>query len=338
MSPAIDTALPALRAWWGKVQEHAESAAAAAQEHADTAAAALQEHAADAHQAAEHHPEEWGAEAMIHHIVDSREWDLEPFATIHLPELPTIHVGSLAIDLSITKHVLFLMFATVLTIITMFLAVRASRRLESGAKAPGGLLNAIEAFYLYLRDDVVMANIGHGGERFVPLVITLFFFILYSNLLGLVPFGATATGNIMVTAALAIIALIVIETAGFLALGPKGYARTVFFLPPGLPAALKPVMLLIMAPVELIGKFSKIVALAIRLFANMTAGHFVILALLGLILTYGSFTQPVGIASILGSMVLGLFVMLLEVFIALVQAYIFAMLVAVFIGLIRHAH
>jgi F-type H+-transporting ATPase subunit a len=89
--------------------------------------------------------------------------------------------------------------------------------------------------------------------------------------------------------------------------------------------------------VELIGKFSKIVALAIRLFANMTAGHFVILALIGLILTYGSF-EPVGIVATLGALALGLFVMLLEIFVALIQAFIFSMLVAVFVGLIRHAH
>jgi len=304
--------------------------------------AVLQEHAGEAAEAAGHvaqetHAEEWGTEAMIHHVVDSHEWELGPFGTVQLPEIPPIQIAGLEIDLSITKHVLFLMFATILTVVTMFLAVRASRRLEQGEKAPGGILNAMEAFYLYLRDEVVMANIGHGGERFAPLVITLFFFILYANLLGLVPFGATATGNIMVTSALAIVSLVVIETAGFVALGPKGYAKTIFFLPPGLPTALKPVILLIMAPVELIGKFSKIVALAIRLFANMTAGHFVILALLGLILTYGSF-QPIGIVTILGSMFLSLFVMFLEIFIAFVQAYIFAMLTAVFIGLIRHAH
>ena len=277
---------------------------------------------------------------MLHHVVDSPVWDLEPFTTIHLDQIPmpAFHIGGLEVDLSITKHVLFLMFATGLTILTMFAAMRASRRLDQGEDAPGGILNALEAFYMYLRDDVVMANIGHGGERFAPLVITLFFFILYSNFLGLVPFGATATGNIMVTGALACIALVVIETAGFVALGPKGYAKTIFFVPPGLPGWMKPVMLAIMAPVEFIGKFSKIVALAIRLFANMTAGHFVILGLIGLILTYGSFTHPIGLVAIVGSIALGLFVMLLEVFIALVQAYIFAMLVAVFIGLIRHAH
>ncbi len=300
--------------------------------------------ARDGHQAAaaaEHHPEEWGTETMIHHVTDSKEWDLAPLPSIHLDAIamPSFNVGGLEVDLAITKHVLFLVFATALTIITMIAAARASHRLDSGARAPGGILNVVETFYLYLRDNVVMANIGRGGEKFAPLVITLFFFILYANLLGLVPFGATATGNINVTAAFAIIALVVVECAGFVALGYRGYARTVFFLPPGIPGPLKPIVLLIMAPVEVIGKFSKIFALAIRLFANMTAGHFVVLALIGLILTYGaSFPNPIGIVTIFGSLALGLFVMLLEIFIAFVQAYIFAMLVAVFTGLIRHAH
>ena len=332
MNRVLDRSMASLRSLTERVQEHAVPAAAAAQEHHGEAAAAGE------------HAEEWGTEVMMHHVVDSNIWEFGPFGEIHLPELPAFNIGGLEVDLSITKHVLFLMFAAVLTIVTMFFAARSTERLKEGEKAPGGLLNGMEAFYLYLRDDVVMANIGRGGERFVPLVITFFFFILYANLLGLIPFGATATGNIMVTAALAIIALVVIETAGFVALGPVGYAKTVFFLPPGLPGPLKPVTLLIMAPVELIAKFSKIMALAIRLFANMTAGHFVILAFMGLILTYGSmvgdgvFGTTVGAATILGSMGLALFVMVLEIFIALLQAYIFAMLVSVFIGLIRHAH
>lgn len=333
MNPVLDRSMAPFRSLGGWLQEHAAPAAAAAQEHHGETAAAGE------------HAEEWGTEVMMHHVVDSKIWEFKPFGEVPLPEFPAFHIAGLEIDLSITKHVLFLMFAAILTIVTMFIAARSAERLEGGEKAPGGLLNGIEAFYLYLRDDVVMANIGRGGERFVPLVITFFFFILYANLLGLIPFGATATGNIMVTAALAIIALVVIEVAGFVALGPVGYAKTVFFLPPGLPPALKPLTLLIMAPVELIAKFSKIMALAIRLFANMTAGHFVILAFMGLILTYGSmvndgnvFGLAVGGGTILGSMALALFVMMLEIFIALLQAYIFAMLVSVFIGLIRHAH
>ena len=333
MNPVLDRSMTPFGKLAGWVQEHAPAAAAAAQEHGEAAAEGA------------HAPEEWGTDVMMHHVVDSNVWEFGPFGEIHLPEFAPFHIGGLEIDLSITKHVLFLMFATVLTIVTMFIAARSTRTLRGGEKAPGGVLNGIEAFYLYLRDDIVMANIGRGGERFVPLVITLFFFILYANLLGLIPFGATATGNIMVTAALAIIALVVIETAGFVALGPVGYAKTVFFLPPGLPTALKPLTLIIMAPVELIAKFSKIMALAIRLFANMTAGHFVILAFMGLILTYGPmvlqggvFGPAVGGAAILGAMGLALFVMMLEIFIALLQAYIFAMLTSVFIGLIRHAH
>jgi F-type H+-transporting ATPase subunit a len=172
----------------------------------------------------------------------------------------------------------------------------------------------------------------------VPLVITLFFFILFANLLGLVPFGATATSNIMVTSGLAVIAFIVIETSGYRALGAKGYLRTIFYVPPGLNPWMGAVMLLIMTPVELIGKLAKPFALAVRLFANMTAGHFVLLAMLGLIITYGSFTTASGVVAVVGPLLLGLFVMFLEIFVAFLQAFIFAMLTAVFIGLIRHAH
>jgi len=330
MSPRLHTALlTPLEGAWRSVQEHAAEAATAVQEHGEAVADTVRQAAGAAH--------EWGKEAMVEHIADSRELHLDPFGAIHLPEFPPFQIGGVTIDLSITKHVFFLMVATVLTVVTMTLAARAARRLEHGEKAPKGILNTMEVFYLYLRDEVVMANIGHGGEKFVPLVLTMFFFILYSNVLGLVPWGATPAGNITVTSALALVALVVIETAGFKALGPVGYAKTIFYLPPGLPGWLKPFVLLIMTPVELIGKFSKIVALAIRLFANMTAGHFVLLALLGLILTYGS-VSAIGIFAMVGSLALGLFVMFLEIFVAFVQAFIFAMLVAVFIGLIRHAH
>jgi F-type H+-transporting ATPase subunit a len=276
-------------------------------------------------------------EEMMHHVTNSHEIDVG-FTTFHLPEFDPVQVGGLAIDLSITRHVVFLALAGILTVLTMWAAASEARDLEQGEEAPGGVLNAMEAFYLYLRDEVAMANIGRGGERFVPFVVTLFFFILYANLLGLVPFGATATSNIMVTAALAFISLIVIEVSGYQALGGKGYMRTIFFVPEGLNPVMKWVMLLIMTPVELLGKLAKPFALAVRLFANMTAGHFVLLALLGLIVTYGSFSQTAGLVAVLGPILLGLFVMFLEIFVAFLQAYIFAMLTAVFIGLIRHAH
>ena len=275
----------------------------------------------------------WGTETMMHHIIDSNE--IEFFGwTIHLPEWEPVRAGPLVIDLSPTKHVAFLWIATLLTILTVWVAARRFSREEQAGEAPKGFLNFFETFYEYLRDEVALANIGHGGERFVPYVVTLFFFILYANLLGLVPFGATATSNIMVTGSLAIISLVIVEAAGFATLGPKGYLGTIFYVPKGLPKPMVPIMLIIMTPVEIIGKLAKPFALAVRLFANMTAGHFVILALLGLILTYGG-TSLIGGVSIVGALALGLFVMFLEIFVAFLQAYIFTILTAVFIGLIR---
>ena len=292
----------------------------------------------DQHAGEEEHAEEWGTETMIHHIVDSESLEIGT-ATISLAPLkiPPVHVGRLEIDLSPTKHVIFLMLASLLTILTVGLAARRANRTDSGREAPRGILNFFEAFYLYLRDDVALANIGHGGEKFVPYVVTLFFFILYANLLGLVPQGASATGNISVTAALAIISLIVVEVAGYKALGPKGYLGTIFYVPKGIPKLMQVVMLIIMTPVELIGKLAKPFALAVRLFANMTAGHFVLLSLLGLIIVYGGLSAT-GAAAVTGSLALGLFVMFLEIFVGFLQAYIFTALTAVFIGLIRHAH
>lgn len=277
---------------------------------------------------------------MMRKVVDARYLDFG-FARIDLAPLsvPPIEIGPLVIDLSVTKHVVFLFLAAVLTILTMWAAARQARRTEAGeGRAPGGFLNGVEAFYLYLRDDVAMRNIGVGGERFVPLVITLFVFILYANLLGLVPFGATATTNVMVTGALAFIAFVMIEYAGYQKLGGRGYLRTIFYAPAGLHPAMTAFMLVIMTPVEILGKLAKPFALAIRLFANMTAGSFVLLALLGLILAYGGFSHTAGVVAVLGPVALGLFVMFLKIFVSFLQAYIFALLTAVFIGLIRHAH
>jgi F-type H+-transporting ATPase subunit a len=309
----------------------------APQEHpvteADRAPAAVDQQAGEGE-----HAEEWGTETMTHHIVDSKNLEFGPVViSLDRLKIRPVQLGGFEIDLSPTKHVVFLLLASLLTILTVGLAARSTWRSDPSRDAPRGILNFFEAFYVYLRDDVALANIGHGGESFVPYVVTLFFFILYANLLGLVPFGASATGNISVTAALAIISLIVIEVAGFKALGPRGYLGTIFYVPKGIPVVMQVVMLIIMTPVELIGKLAKPFALAVRLFANMTAGHFVLLSLLGLIIVYGG-VSPTGLAAVTGSLALGLFVMFLEIFVAFLQAYIFTALTAVFIGLIRHAH
>src|SRR5256712_7815957 len=141
---------------------------------------------------------------------------------------------------------------------------------------------------LFVRNDVAVASIGHGGEKFAPYVLTLFFFILYCNLLGLLPWGAAATGNIAVTAALALTAFLTIEISGFIALGPKGYLKTIVMIPPGMKGFGAAIMAIIMTPVELIGKIVKPFALTLRLFANMTAGDFVVLGVVRLVLVFGT--------------------------------------------------
>jgi F-type H+-transporting ATPase subunit a len=244
---------------------------------------------------------------------------------------PSFDIFGLTVDFSPTRHLVFMIIAALLCM-AIFIPLARSLTRKDPSKAPSGFANAMESLILYFRDEVVRPNIGHGADGYTPFILTVFFFIWFMNLLGLTPFGITATANLSVTAALAIIAFIVTEVSGMLALGPAGYARTIFYVPAGVPAPLKPVMLLIMTPVEFLGKLTKPFALAVRLFANMVAGHSLVLALLGLIFVY----QGWGIAatSVLAVSV----IMILELFVATLQAYIFAMLTSVFIGLIRHAH
>ena len=271
-------------------------------------------------------------EFIQHHIGDSKDiefmgghWSLEALS------IDPIQIGSVMIDLSPTRHLVIMLVVAVLLLAT-FIPVAGALRKKDKEKAPSGFANAMEAMIIYFRDDVVRTNIGHDADAFTPFILTLFFFILGMNLIGLTPLGITPTANVSVTAALALISFIVIEVAGFRALGPAGYARTIFFLPPGLPGFMKLPMLAILTVVEFLGKLTKPFALAIRLLANMTAGHTLILAIMGMIFVAQSYfmgVASVGMASVF---------MILELFVAFLQAYIFAMLTSVFIGLIRHAH
>lgn len=277
-------------------------------------------------------------EMLMSHMTDSNEIEF-PWGVWHLPQWAPLQLGPLTIDFSLTKHVVFMIFAAILVALVLIVAAQGSKRAhrEGVRRGPRGISNVIEAFVLFIRDEVALSNIGKGGERYVPFIITLFFFILFTNLLGLLPWGSTATGNISVTAALAILSLIVTEVAGFITLGARGYAKTIFYAPPGMHPVGQGLMLLIMTPVEILGKLTKPFALAIRLFANMNAGHFVILALVGLIML-ATQTISVGAVSLVGPLVMAVAVMVLDIFVAFLQAYIFAMLTSVFIGLIRHAH
>jgi F-type H+-transporting ATPase subunit a len=208
------------------------------------------------------------------------------------------------------------------------LALRAHDRKAREGKAPSGFGNGLEALVLYLRNEVVLPNIGPHGNAFVPYLLSLFFFILFANLLGLVPYGATATGNISVTATLAIVTFFVIEIAGIKAQG-RAYFNTIVFWPHDMSLGMKLFISPILTPIEVIGKLTKPFALAIRLFANMISGHVVLLALISLIFTFATWILvPVPIA-------MALAISMLEIFIAFLQAFIFTLLSTVFIGLIR---
>ncbi len=276
-------------------------------------------------------------EMILHHLADSDVWEAPFVGPIQLPQFPPVHIGPITLDFSITKHVLFMMISAVLVGLLLILAARHAKRehMAGAQRGPRGAANVVEAFILYLRDEVALKNIGHGGEKYVPYVVTVFFFILFCNMLGLLPWGASPTGNVSVTAALALMTFIIVEVAGMKALGPAGYAKTIFFIPHGVPTIMKPLMLAIMTPVEFLSKLTKPFALTIRLYANMTAGHAVVLALTGLLVMAGA-ASALWIAP--APLIMAIAIMVLEIFVALLQAYIFAMLTSVFIGLIRHAH
>jgi F-type H+-transporting ATPase subunit a len=279
------------------------------------------------------------SEMVFHHTGDAHELDFAPFGTIHLPQWEPIHIGGMAIDLSPTKHVVFLFITAFLTFLLLKLAANGIDKARKEGRAPRGFAGAMEMMVLWVRNDIAIANIGKEmGPRYAPLIMAFFFFILIANLLGLIPFGASVTGNLAVTAALAVITFLTIEIGGMVKLGFKGYMGTIFPHIPGMHGVGGAVMTVAMAPIEILSKFVKPIALAIRLFGNMLAGHFVILSLFGIVFLFGALPAlaiwPIGFVT--ATVVLG--VMFLELIVAGLQAYVFALLSAVFIGLMQHEH
>jgi F-type H+-transporting ATPase subunit a len=213
------------------------------------------------------------------------------------------------------------MWVAIAILITTFIFVARSYK---KSLIPRGVSNLTEVLILFVRDEIARPTIGKGYERFLPYLLTVFFFILTCNFLGLLPYGSTATSNISVTATLAVISFLFIQIGGMMKNGVFGYFKGL--IPHGIPFWLLPIMLV----VEILGLFTKPFALAIRLFANMTAGHIVILALIGLIFILHTYVVvPVSIS-------FALFIFLLEILVALLQAYIFTMLSSLFIGMAVH--
>lgn len=256
-----------------------------------------------------------GSDWIMHHILDSYEYEFAPFDAIPLP-----HLSLLGIDISITKTVLFMWIVAVLLIVTFRFVAKSYKK----SLVPHGVSNLFEILIVFVRDDIAKTTIGKGYEKFLPYLLTVFFFILFSNFIGLLPNGVTVTSNISVTATLAVFSFIVIQAGGIIKNGAFGYFKGL--IPAGVPFWLLPVMFI----VEILGLFTKPFALAIRLFANMTAGHIVIFSLIGLIFVMKSyFVAPVSVA-------FALFIYFLEILVSLIQAYIFTMLSSLFIGMAVH--
>jgi F-type H+-transporting ATPase subunit a len=256
------------------------------------------------------------AEYLLEHVQDSHHLEL-PGMTVTLPHFEPVQVLGMSFDMSITKHVVFLWLAAfILVVVLGIVAYQNSRR-----KVPRGFGNLIEIFVVFIRDEIVLPNMGPAGMRYMPYLLTTFFFILLMNLLGLFPYGASATGNVNVTAGLAIIAFIMIQASAIKAHGVKHYLAH-------LTGGVHWILWVIMIPIEILGLFTKPFALCIRLFANMTGGHLVILFLLGLIFIFAQipYIAPVPVAFAVA-------INMLEIFVAFLQAYVFTMLTSLFMGL-----
>ena len=224
-------------------------------------------------------------------------------------------------DFSITRNVVS-MFMTLTLLLIVFLSISSSYSKRVG-KAPKGLQSWLEPLIIFVRDDIAIPNMGHKYARFMPLLLTIFFFILINNLFGMIPFfpgGYNLTGNIAVTLTLSLIILFVVNLNG-----NKHYWKHIFVPNPWW---LFPIMI----PVEIVSIFSKPIALMIRLFANITAGHIVILSLISLIFIFKTvWVSPVSVGFVV-------FMDCIELLVAFLQAYIFTLLSSLFIGMAIEEH
>ncbi|MFY0644878.1 MAG: F0F1 ATP synthase subunit A [Bacteroidia bacterium] len=233
-------------------------------------------------------------------------------------------------DISITKNVIG-MFVSVLVLMLILFSVKKLYSKREG-QAPKGIQSVLEPLIIFLRDEVVKPSIGKGYEKYMPLLLTIFFFIFANNLLGLIPFfpgGANVTGNIAVTVVLAVIVFIITQV-----IATKDYWKHIFL--PDVPKALYPILI----PIEILGVFTKPIVLALRLFANITAGHIIILGFFSLIFIFGQMNAGGGFGAAAFSMAFSLFMSMLELLVAFLQAYVFTLLSALYFGMAleKHAH
>ena len=329
-------------------------------------------HNTNAHDTHEEVSETYDPKTMVmHHIMDANQWNITGSLIIPLPVIIydkaqgkllttmsntfqanneegngtaewegfVMHHGRIAkvsgekdfIDFSITKNVFTMLLAAFIMLI-VFLSVAGSMKKNEG-KAPKGLQNLIEPLIVFVRDEIAAPNLGHKTEKYLPYLLCVFFFIWINNLFGLIPIfpgGANVMGNISVTFTLSVFTLFVINLSG-----NKHYWQHVFNMP-GVPLPIK----FILTPVELLGLFIKPMTLMLRLFANITAGHIVIIIFVSLIFIFGQAGESLG-GSILGGVMavpLTLFMMAIELLVAFVQAFVFCILTASYIGAAIEEH
>ena len=236
-----------------------------------------------------------------------------------------LKIGS--IDISITNAVVSIWIASALVFLTLTLAGRTGRLI------PRGLQNLMETLVSFARQSLILEVLGEEGMSWFPFIATLFFFILYCNLLGLVPKMFTATSNINVTASLAAVVFICTQGAGIARHGLVGYGKT--FIPKGMPRGIMGKVLIgFMIIVEIISQLARPFSLAVRLFANMTAGHMVILVFISMIFMFQGFIAKVFVTPM--SVVMAVIMMAFEIFVSLLQAFIFAILASIYISLAVH--
>lgn len=280
-----------------------------------------QEHTGSNNSETTHISDDEGKFDIIDRVVDHHYIDLYFLGKIPLPHFEPVHILGMTFDFSVTKS-LFMIFVTCF-LLTLVLMYSASSNKKN--RVPKGIGNMVESMIVFVRDEIVVANMGPGGLKMMPFFLTLFFFIMFANLVGLFPFMAQPTKNINVTTGLALVTFFVTQAKGIQAHGVIKYFKGI--VPDGVPGFLMPIMILI----EFIGLFTKPFSLLMRLFANITAGSIIIFSLIGLIFVMSYTGTFIAIP-------LGLFIYMLEIFIALLQAYIFTMLSVLYVDMAIHQH
>ncbi len=279
---------------------------------------------------------------LFHHVQDSYAFEVPKFlckknedeivenATVGVPNL------SLFLPKGYGKTSKFMFLEVIAALILCGLFIWLAGKMNKGDKPKGKFWNLLEAFVVFVRDEIAKPNIGHDYKRFLPFLLTLFFFILALNLLGMVPFLGSATGALPVTAALALCVFAVVAGSGIQKMGFAGFLKAQ--VPHmDLPFNLDKVMIPLMFAIEIFGFLVKHAVLAIRLFANMLAGHLVLaifVGFIGVVSVSTSLSLVVTPASVLASIAFSL----LELFVAFLQAYVFTFLASLFIGSAQHAH